>query len=382
MPNQIPVFVSSCLRGSLFCLAIFLATPAIAQESEADPARDALIVETLLRLDSFDLEAKPKTKAAVLRFLAMNRGSERFFQLIEKFKIKDAAGDLLELAIAQPSETVGVEAAELLLKLDAQQAMDETLTGEDHARAAALVTALGNVGGQAVNDHLMPLVTAEKQPLAVRAAAAQAIGKTKSGADYLLSLAKEKQLPADLNFTAANILFASPDPAVRESAARYLELPVTAGATPLPPLPELIKMPGDAARGKQLFMTAATCNKCHVVNGEGKDVGPNLSEIGSKLAKDACLISILDPSAGISHNFETYLAVTADGKVISGLLVSKTDSEVVLKDANAIVHTLAVSDLDEFAKLPTSLMPADLQKTMSAQDLVDVVEYLLTLKKK
>jgi putative heme-binding domain-containing protein len=157
---------------------------------------------------------------------------------------------------------------------------------------------------------------------------------------------------------------------------------VTAGATPLPPLPELIKMPGDAARGKQLFMTAATCNKCHVVNGEGKDVGPNLSEIGSKLAKDACLISILDPSAGISHNFETYLAVTADGKVISGLLVSKTDSEVVLKDANAIVHTLAVSDLDEFAKLPTSLMPADLQKTMSAQDLVDVVEYLLTLKKK
>jgi putative heme-binding domain-containing protein len=354
----------------------------LAAQEEVDPARDALIVETLLRLDNFDLEAKPKTKAVVLRYLAANRGSEPFFALIERFSIQDAAGDLLELAVAQPGETNGVKAAELLLKLNGSAAIDETLSGEDTTRAAALVTALGNVGGQAVSERLTPLVTSEDRPLAVRAAAAQAIGKSKPGVEYLLALAKDKKLPADLNFTVANVLFASPDPNVRTAAAKYLELPATAGAKPLPPLPELLKMPGDAEHGKKLFATTATCNKCHVVNGEGKEVGPNLSEIGSKLSKEAFLVSILDPGAGISHNYETYLAVTADGKVVSGLLVSKTDAEVVLKDATAIVHTLPAADIDEFVKLPTSLMPADLQKLLSAQELVDVVEYLMTLKKK
>ena len=140
-------------------------------------------------------------------------------------------------------------------------------------------------------------------------------------------------------------------------------------------------MQGNPARGKELFNDKATCSKCHIVAGQGRDVGPNLSEIGSKLGKDALLVAILDPNAGISHNYETFLAMTDDGKTVSGLLVSKTDDELVLKDAGGIVHTLKMADVEEFKKLPTSLMPADLQKLMSAQDLIDVVEYLMTLKK-
>ncbi len=241
--------------------------------------------------------------------------------------------------------------------------------------------ALGNVGGNSVVERLMPLVTDTSRPLAVRSAAATALGKAKSGEAYLLGLAKDKKLPPDVTFTVANVLLASPLPQVREEAAKYLQLPASGDSKPLPPLAELVKMNGDAAHGKQLFNDKATCNKCHMINGQGKEVGPNLSEIGSKLSKDAFLVAILDPSAGISHNFETFLAVTDDGRAISGILVSKTDEEVVLKDANAIVHTLKTSEVEEFKKLATSLMPADLQKLMSAQDLIDVVEYLMTLKK-
>jgi hypothetical protein len=53
----------------------------------------------------------------------------------------------------------------------------------------------------------------------------------------------------------------------------------------------------------------------------------------------------------------------------------------VLKDAESIQHTLKTADLEELKKLPTSLMPADLQKLLTAEELVDVVEYLTTLKK-
>jgi putative heme-binding domain-containing protein len=373
-----------CRRLAVILCVLFAGAELRAQEE--DPAKDALIVESILRLDSFDLEAKPKTKAAVLRFLKANLGSEQFFQLLERFPIAEADDLLLDLAVAKPAETAGVKAAAQLLKDEGQNPgetgrIGKTIAGEDSARAAALIAALGNVGGKQAVERLTPLVTDTARPLAVRSAAATALCKSKTGEEYLLSLAKDKKLPADLNFTVANLLFASALAEVRTEAAKHLQLPASAGAKPLPPLAELMQMKGEAPHGKAIFNTTATCSKCHTVNGEGKDVGPNLSEIGSKLSKDALLVSILDPSAGISHNFEAYLAVTDDGKAISGILVSQTDDDVVLKDANAIVYTLKKADLEELKKLSTSLMPADLQKLMSAQDLVDVVEYLMTLKK-
>ncbi len=343
--------------------------------------RDALIVESLLRLSSVDLDAKPKTKAAVLRYLRANPGSEQFFQLIERFGIKDAAGPLLDLAVAQPNETAGVKAAELLMKLDRER-IAQTIGGDDAPCAAALIAALGNGGGNEVSHLLEPTVTDASRPLAVRSAAAVAVGKSASGEKYLLGLAKDKKLPADLNFTVANVLMASAQGDIRAAAGEYLQLPASAGATPLPPLAKLLEMKGAVPHGKELFQTTATCAKCHIVDGQGKDIGPNLSEIGTKLGKEALLVAILDPSAGISHNYETYVAVTDDGKVISGLLMSKTDDDVSLKDINGIVHALKMSEVEEFKKLPTSIMPADLQKLMSAQDLTDVVEYLLTLKKR
>jgi putative heme-binding domain-containing protein len=140
-------------------------------------------------------------------------------------------------------------------------------------------------------------------------------------------------------------------------------------------------MQGNAERGRTVFHKTGECAKCHVVGGEGKEVGPNLSEIGGKLSKPALLESILYPSAGIAHSYETWSAVTADGNVIAGLLVSQTDDAVTLKKEDSLTVTLKPSQIDELVKQKISLMPADLQKTMTTQELVDVVEYLTTLKK-
>ena len=89
----------------LACALVACRLIANAHAEDFDPDKDALIVETLLRLDPFDLEAKPKTKAAVLRYLKANPGNDAFFQLIERFAIKDAGDTLVELAIAKPAET-------------------------------------------------------------------------------------------------------------------------------------------------------------------------------------------------------------------------------------------------------------------------------------
>ncbi|HRX77598.1 MAG TPA: c-type cytochrome, partial [Pirellulaceae bacterium] len=148
-----------------------------------------------------------------------------------------------------------------------------------------------------------------------------------------------------------------------------------------PPVPELAKRTGDAAHGKELFNTKATCIKCHKVRGEGKEVGPDLSEIGSKLSKEAMFVSILDPSAGISHNYETYSAILDSGNIVTGLKVSETDDSVTIRSSESIDKVISKGEIEEIIKSSVSLMPADLQKTMSEQELVDVVEYITTLKK-
>ena len=77
-----------------------------------------------------------------------------------------------------------------------------------------------------------------------------------------------------------------------------------------------------------------------------------------------------------------WTVLTEDGQVIDGLLVSETADQIQLKDAKAIVHSVKTADIEARKKQDVSLMPADLQKVMSAQDLVDVVEYMTTLKER
>ena len=89
---------------------------------------------------------------------------------------------------------------------------------------------------------------------------------------------------------------------------------------------------------------------------------------------------MLFPSAGISHNYESYVAVLADGTLVTGLLISRTPESVTIRNPEAIDRKIAVGDIEELKKQTISLMPADLQKLMTAADLVDVVEYLTTLR--
>ena len=68
--------------------------------------------------------------------------------------------------------------------------------------------------------------------------------------------------------------------------------------------------------------------------------------------------------------------------MVTGIKISETDSEIVLKGSDGLARTLKKSELEELKKQPVSLMPADLQKTMTVEELIDVIEYVQTLKKK
>ncbi|PHQ59306.1 MAG: dehydrogenase, partial [Maribacter sp.] len=164
---------------------------------------------------------------------------------------------------------------------------------------------------------------------------------------------------------------------IREGAAEYLEMPE--GADKLPTLEELVASDGNIENGKAVF--TRYCASCHQVNGAGIDFGPKLSEIGSKLSKDGMYASIIYPNEGIGFGYEGFVIETKDGSTLVGYIVSKTEDEIELKQMGGLQTTLRTSEITSIEELENSLMTTGLHLVMGTDELIDLVEYLSSLKK-
>ncbi len=368
------------LRATLCLLALAAAT-AVAQP--IDPEKLTTMIEALTRLGPEAVNANPRLKEALGKVLAATRGKPQFVQLVQQFKVADQNVGLLEVAVRNPADEAGVAALRLVLGSGDTAALSAALTGKDVVAAAKLVEALGNTGARQTPALLLPLVADTTRDAALRKQAVRSLARTQEGAGGLLKLAREDQLAADLKFTATAELNAVRWPALKAEAAKLLPLPPGQGDKALPPVAELLAMKGDPKRGAEVFARETVgCAKCHVVNGQGVDFGPALSEIGSKLPKDALLESLLDPSAGISFGFEAWSVETKDGEEFFGLIVSETGEDVSVKTVGGVVTKVKKSILARRQQSKLSIMPAGLQQTMTTQELADLLEYLTTLKKK
>ncbi|MFT5322816.1 MAG: putative membrane-bound dehydrogenase-like protein, partial [Planctomycetaceae bacterium] len=336
--------------------------------------------EAIKRLGS-GVKNKDGALAAINKLLDRSVGTSQFVLLVSKFDMADRYPALVELAIAHPSDQLGVDAVNALIAKKQWDIISEVLNSADEKTPLAMVRALDVSGNGGAVGLLMPIVKNADKPAELRRQATQAIGSSRNGAQRLIDMVNKKEIDAQFLPAVAASLHASSDKQVRDAAQKLFPLPPSKDAKPLPPISDLIARSGDASRGKAIFETTGTCAKCHIVNKKGKDVGPDLSEIGSKLSRTAFFESILFPSAGIAHNYEMYSAVLNDGNVVAGLLISKTDQAVTIRNKEGINRTIPAGDVDQIVKQKISIMPADLQKLLSEQDLVDVVEYLQTLKK-
>ncbi|MCC9607149.1 NPCBM/NEW2 domain-containing protein [Blastopirellula sp. JC732] len=349
----------------------------------ADPQAQSLILsESISRLGGFDIAKNPQHAAALKSALEKLAGTPIFVDLVDKFNVTDRYEDLLAIAQALPSEATGAAAMKVLLEKNQRDLVLKAIDGKDLAKAIATTEAVGNSAAGPSIGIMQKLVDDGSKDLALRRIAVKTLAANRGSANKLVALAKAGKLDPALMQAAAAPLTASTWQEVRDQANAIFPAPPSKDNKPLPPLSELAKMHGDVANGKKVFAGEATCSKCHVVNNEGKEVGPNLSEIGSKLSREAMFESILYPSAGISHNYENFAILLDNGTAITGLLVSETDEKVTIKNQEGLVRSFSQDEIEEMKKLPTSLMPADLQKLMTVQELVDVAAYLETLKKK
>jgi putative heme-binding domain-containing protein len=350
------------------------------QLSAEDPAsKNAVAIEALSRLKGMDLEANPALKAAVLRVLSTTKGTPQFVELVRDFKLSDQGPALLDYASSHSTDSSTVDALRLLVE---NGSLELVKAGLKKTNAPVLLEVIANSAEKIFVPLVEPLVSETNVPSIVRKRAVQALAATQDGAKVLLKLAKEDRLPADVKLITGAELSKARWSGIKEEAAGLLPLPQSQNAEPLPPIAELAKMKGDATKGAEVFARPLVgCINCHQVNGKGVNFAPNLSEIGTKLGKDALFEAILDPSAGISFGFEAWQIEFTNGEEAFGILLSDTADEITLKTQNGITSKYKKADIASRTQMKTSIMPAGLQLTMSQQDLVDLVEYLSTLKK-
>lgn len=208
----------------------------------------------------------------------------------------------------------------------------------------------------------------------VREDAALALAEDLHGAMTVVDLARQGLLNDELLASVGTVIFAHPDGAVR--ALAHGLFPRQGAAQELPSLDELLALDGDPSRGRRLFTsTRAQCSVCHSVSGRGGNVGPDLTEVVTKLERPALLDAVLNPSAGIAHGYDGWLLSLADGRRLTGFI--QADGERLLfKDSTGERHVLAPEQVFERRPLQLSIMPEGVALGLSPAELADVLAFL------
>jgi putative membrane-bound dehydrogenase-like protein len=174
---------------------------------------------------------------------------------------------------------------------------------------------------------------------------------------------------------------ASTEPSVKsaaEATPTKVSEPPKIKQPPLPPIAELAKLPGEAARGRELFFGTASCSKCHCVGGQGANVGPDLTEIQRKFDRSRLLDAIVNPSAAILLGYEGWAIATIDGRILTGKLVGQGDP-LIVADIEGKQHAIPLDQIEERRLLSTSIMPEVSALGLGSQGLADLAEFLLAL---
>jgi putative heme-binding domain-containing protein len=141
---------------------------------------------------------------------------------------------------------------------------------------------------------------------------------------------------------------------------------------------------GDARKGQQLFAATTNggigCATCHVVNGAGGTVGPDLSGVGAKYSRRDLAESVLYPSKAVREGYQQVIVRTKSGQTYAGPVKAETAEVVTLQEADGTLRHVPRPDVDVRKDTGLSPMPEGLHAGLSLQQFADLVSYLESLK--
>lgn len=138
----------------------------------------------------------------------------------------------------------------------------------------------------------------------------------------------------------------------------------------------LANHPGDAARGNQVAML---CRACHLINGQGGNIGPNISGAGA-MGQEALLRRLITPNASMESAYHVFRVNLRDGGIREGFLVRDDKDAVVLRLPGTEDQRIPRGEILDTKFLRRGMMPEGLLDAMAPQQVSDLFAYLMTLK--
>ncbi|WP_417748689.1 PVC-type heme-binding CxxCH protein [Rosistilla oblonga] len=182
---------------------------------------------------------------------------------------------------------------------------------------------------------------------------------------------------SDLSLEQKQSLGAFPDPELKARAGKLLAmgggLPDADRQAVLDSLHHVTLQKGDVDAGLAVFKKH--CAACHVHGEIGKTLGPNLTGMAVH-PKEELLTHIIDPSRSVEGNFRMYTVLTADGRVVNGMLAGESRTSLTLIDSTAKEINIQREDIDELVASRKSVMPEGFEKQIGEVEFTDLLEFL------
>jgi len=302
-------------------------------------------------------------------------GTAEWLMAVEKLGLKDQNQAIFNLVRKGSDEALQKEGVALLFDLDGGVLVEKFL--KSYAAEAEKMELLGTMSS--VSDPkaiiLLKSILIENTlsyPLTRRLV--EALGNSGEGQKELYTLLEAGKLPHEHKTTAVLKLMNSWDNEIKENAPKFLESQATENLN----VDALVERSGDAVHGKELY--SMYCSACHKAGSTGVEFGPALSDIGNKLSKQFLYSNIIYPSAGISFGYEGYTLRMKNGTTYIGYVLSRTEDQLTLRMMGGTQIVVELVDIATQEAMEKSLMTEGLHKVMSENDLIDLIEYLGTLK--
>lgn len=229
-------------------------------------------------------------------------------------------------------------------------------------------------------------VLADAQAQDDTAAMIGALLDRRNGSDQLAAAIASQSIPVDVAKRALRVMYSvgrSDGPlsdALSKKAGITSELTLPTPAE-VAQIVEDVTAKGDPERGEAIFRRKdLSCMKCHSVSRAGGQVGPELSAVGGSSPVDYIVNSILNPNLAVKEQYVTRVFVTAEGTVLTGIVIDRDEVRVNIRDANGQTVTVPVADIDEEYE-GKSLMPQGLTRFLTREELLDLARFVSELGK-
>lgn len=139
----------------------------------------------------------------------------------------------------------------------------------------------------------------------------------------------------------------------------------------------LLGGPADKDRGRRVFFSnASLCSSCHVVDGRGGDLGPDLGHVGKSKSRNGLISSILQPSEEMSPEWQGWYIEMKDGTRYDGRQIDVGTYDIKLYTQAEGFIEVDKADIADYGMSSTSLMPEGLHHRLTNQDLMDLLAFL------